>query len=192
MIAIVKYNAGNILSVSYALDRLGYKNIVTDDPEIIQRSEKVILPGVGEAHTSMQYLKDRQLDKILPSLKQPTLGICLGMHLMCSFSEEGHTTCMNVFPNKVQRFNDSDLVPHMGWNNFSSVNGLLLHNVKANENVYYVHSYYACLSEFTKGVCDYINPFSATLERDNFFATQFHPERSSDSGKKILKNFLSL
>lgn len=192
MIAIVKYNAGNILSVSYALDRLGYKNIVTDDPEIIQRSEKVILPGVGEAHTSMQYLKDRELDKILPSLKQPTLGICLGMHLMCSFSEEGHTTCMNVFPNKVQRFNDSDLVPHMGWNNFSSVNGLLLHNVKANENVYYVHSYYACLSEFTKGVCDYINPFSATLERDNFFATQFHPERSSDSGKKILKNFLSL
>ena len=192
MIAIVKYNAGNILSVSYALDRLGYKNIVTDDPEIIQRSEKVILPGVGEAHTSMQYLKDRELDKILPSLKQPTLGICLGMHLMCSFSEEGHTTCMNVFPNKVQRFNDSDLVPHMGWNYFSSVNGLLLHNVKANENVYYVHSYYACLSEFTKGVCDYINPFSATLERDNFFATQFHPERSSDSGKKILKNFLSL
>ena len=192
MIAIVKYNAGNILSVSYALDRLGYKNIVTDDPEIIQRSEKVILPGVGEAHTSMKYLKDRELDKILPSLKQPTLGICLGMHLMCSFSEEGHTTCMNVFPNKVQRFNDSDLVPHMGWNNFSSVNGLLLHNVKANENVYYVHSYYACLSEFTKGVCDYINPFSATLERDNFFATQFHPERSSDSGKKILKNFLSL
>lgn len=192
MIAIVKYNAGNILSVSYALDRLGYKNIVTDDPEIIQRSEKVILPGVGEAHTSMQYLKDRELDKILPSLKQPTLGICLGMHLMCSFSEEGHTTCMNVFPNKVQRFNDSDLVPHMGWNNFSSVNGLLLHNVKANENVYYVHSYYACLSEFTKGECDYINPFSATLERDNFFATQFHPERSSDSGKKILKNFLSL
>ena len=192
MIAIVKYNAGNILSVSYALDRLGYKNIVTDDPEIIQRSEEVILPGVGEAHTSMQYLKDRELDKILPSLKQPTLGICLGMHLMCSFSEEGHTTCMNVFPNKVQRFNDSDLVPHMGWNNFSSVNGLLLHNVKANENVYYVHSYYACLSEFTKGQCDYINPFSATLERDNFFATQFHPERSSDSGKKILKNFLSL
>ena len=192
MIAIVKYNAGNILSVSYALDRLGYKNILTDDPEIIQRSEKVILPGVGEAYTSMQYLKDRELDKILPSLKQPTLGICLGMHLMCSFSEEGHTTCMNVFPNKVQRFNDSDLVPHMGWNNFSSVNGLLLHNVKANENVYYVHSYYACLSEFTKGQCDCINPFSATLERDNFFATQFHPERSSDSGKKILKNFLSL
>ena len=192
MIAIVKYNAGNILSVSYALDRLGYKNIITDDPEIIQRSEKVILPGVGEAHTSMQYLKDKELDKALLSLTQPTLGICLGMHLMCSFSEEGHTTCMNVFPNKVQKFNDTELVPHMGWNNFSSANGLLLHNVKANENVYYVHSYYACLSEFTKGECDYINPFSATLERDNFFATQFHPERSSNSGKNILKNFLSL
>ena len=192
MIAIVKYNAGNILSVSYALDRLGYKNIITDDPEIIQRSEKVILPGVGEAHTSMQYLKDKELDKALLSLTQPTLGICLGMHLMCSFSEEGHTTCMNVFPNKVQKFNDIELVPHMGWNNFSSANGLLLHNVKANENVYYVHSYYACLSEFTKGECDYINPFSATLERDNFFATQFHPERSSNSGKNILKNFLSL
>lgn len=192
MIAIVKYNAGNILSVSYALDRLGYKNIITDDPEIIQLSEKVILPGVGEAHTSMQYLKDKELDKTLLSLTQPTLGICLGMHLMCSFSEEGHTTCMNIFPNKVQKFNDTELVPHMGWNNFSSANGLLLHNVKANENVYYVHSYYACLSEFTKGECDYINPFSATLERDNFFATQFHPERSSDSGKKILKNFLSL
>ena len=192
MIAIVKYNAGNILSVSYALDRLGYKNIITDDPEIIQRSEKVILPGVGEAHTSMQYLKDKELDKTLLSLTQPILGICLGMHLMCSFSEEGHTTCMNVFPNKVQKFNDTELVPHMGWNNFSSANGLLLHNVKANENVYYVHSYYACLSEFTKGECDYINPFSATLERDNFFATQFHPERSSNSGKNILKNFLSL
>ena len=192
MIAIVKYNAGNILSVSYALDRLGYKNIITDDPEIIQRSEKVILPGVGEAHTSMQYLRDKELDKTLLSLTQPTLGICLGMHLMCSFSEEGHTTCMNVFPNKVQKFNDTELVPHMGWNNFSSANGLLLHNVKANENVYYVHSYYACLSEFTKGECDYINPFSATLERDNFFATQFHPERSSNSGKNILKNFLSL
>ena len=192
MIAIVKYNAGNILSVSYALDRLGYKNIITDDPEIIQRSEKVILPGVGEAHTSMQYLRDKELDKTLLSLTQPTLGICLGMHLMCSFSEEGHTTCMNVFPNKVQKFNDTELVPHMGWNNFSSANGLLLNNVKANENVYYVHSYYACLSEFTKGECDYINPFSATLERDNFFATQFHPERSSNSGKNILKNFLSL
>ena len=192
MIAIVKYNAGNILSVSYALDRLGYKNIITDDPEIIQRSEKVILPGVGEAHTSMQYLRDKELDKTLLSLTQPTLGICLGMHLMCSFSEEGHTTCMNVYPNKVQKFNDTELVPHMGWNNFSSANGLLLHNVKANENVYYVHSYYACLSEFTKGECDYINPFSATLERDNFFATQFHPERSSNSGKNILKNFLSL
>ena len=114
MIAIVKYNAGNILSVSYALDRLGYKNIITDDPEIIQRSEKVILPGVGEAHTSMQYLKDKELDKTLLSLTQPTLGICLGMHLMCSFSEEGHTTCMNVFPNKVQKFNDTELVPHMG------------------------------------------------------------------------------
>ena len=192
MIAIVKYNAGNILSVSYALDRLGYKNIITDDPEIIQRSEKVILPGVGEAHTSMQYLKDKELDKTLLSLTQPILGICLGMHLMCSFSEEGHTACMNIFPNKVQRFNDEELVPHMGWNNFSSAKGLLLHNVKANENVYYVHSYYACLSEFTKGECDYINPFSATLERDNFFATQFHPERSSNSGKNILKNFLSL
>ncbi len=192
MIAIIKYNAGNILSVSYALDRLGCKNIITDDPEIIQRSEKVILPGVGEAHTSMQYLRDKELDKTLLSLKQPTLGICLGMHLMCSFSEEGHTACMNIFPNKVQRFNDEELVPHMGWNNFSSANGLLLHNVKANENVYYVHSYYACLSEFTKGECDYINPFSATLERDNFFATQFHPERSSNSGKNILRNFLSL
>ena len=192
MIAIVKYNAGNILSVSYALDRLGYKNIITDDPEIIQRSEKVILPGVGEAHTSMQYLRDKELDKTLLSLTQPTLGICLGMHLMCSFSEEGHTTCMNVFPNKVQKFNDTELVPHMGWNNFSSANGLLLNNVKANENVYYVHSYYACLSRFTKGECDYINPFSATLERDKFFATQFHPERSSNSGKNILKNYLSL
>ncbi len=192
MIAIIKYNAGNILSVSYALDRLGCKNIITDDPEIIQRSEKVILPGVGEAHTSMQYLRDKELDKTLLSLKQPTLGICLGMHLMCSFSEEGHTACMNIFPNKVQRFNDEELVPHMGWNNFSSAKGLLLHNVKANENVYYVHSYYACLSEFTKGECDYINPFSATLERDNFFATQFHPERSSNSGKNILRNFLSL
>tara|TARA_B100001027_G_scaffold173440_1_gene124744 strand:+ start:1663 stop:2241 length:579 start_codon:yes stop_codon:yes gene_type:complete len=192
VIAIIKYNAGNILSVSYALDRLGCKNIITDDPEIIQRSEKVILPGVGEAHTSMQYLRDKELDKTLLSLKQPTLGICLGMHLMCSFSEEGHTACMNIFPNKVQRFNDEELVPHMGWNNFSSAKGLLLHNVKANENVYYVHSYYACLSEFTKGECDYINPFSATLERDNFFATQFHPERSSNSGKNILRNFLSL
>ena len=192
MIAILKYNAGNILSVSYALDRLGYKNIITDDPEILQRSEKVILPGVGEAHPSMPYLTDKELDQTLLSLTQPTLGICLGMHLMCSFSEEGHTTCMNVFPNKVQKFNDTELVPHMGWNNFSSANGLRLHNVKANENVYYVHSYYACLSRFTKGECDYINPFSAPLERDNFFATQFHPERSSNSGKNILKNFLSL
>ena len=166
MIAIVKYNAGNILSVSYALDRLGYKNIITDDPEIIQRSEKVILPGVGEAHTSMQYLKDKELDKTLLSLTQPILGICLGMHLMCSFSEEGHTTCMNVFPNKVQKFNDTELVPHMGWNNFSSANGLLLHNVKANENVYYVHSYYACLSRFTKGECDYCLLYTSPSPRD--------------------------
>lgn len=192
MIAILKYNAGNIQSVKNALDRLGYKNIVTDNPEEIIGASKVIIPGVGEAGSAMKYLKDKELDRIIVSLKQPVLGICLGLQLMCRCSEEGSTECLGIFDARVKKFPPLDKVPHMGWNNFTSVEGALFRNVGHEEDVYYVHSYYAEITALTTAVCNYILPFSSAMQNLNFYATQFHPEKSADTGVKILKNFLEL
>lgn len=192
MIAIVKYNAGNIKSVENAIRRLGYSCIITDDKEALINAEKVIFPGVGEAKSAMEYLTAKGLDQIIINLKQPVLGICLGLQLMCSESEEGNTKCLKIFKNKVRRFQDSDLVPHMGWNSIKPIKGRLFNGVKLNEDTYFVHSYFAELSDDTSSTCEYITLFSASLEKDNFYATQFHPEKSADVGEQILKNFLEL
>jgi glutamine amidotransferase len=192
MIAILRYNAGNIRSVINAVTRLGYECKITNDSEELINAGKVIIPGVGEAASAMQWLHENELDKLITSLKQPVLGICLGLQLMCRFSEEGDTECLGIFDSDVKRFPPLDKVPHMGWNNFQSVGGDIFKGISANENVYYVHSYYAELSMFTTAVCNYILPFSAAMRKDNFFATQFHPEKSAENGAKILKNFLEL
>jgi glutamine amidotransferase len=192
MIAVIKYNAGNIRSVQNAITRLGYDSVITDDREEILRADKVILPGVGEAGTAMKYLRERDIDDLIISLKQPVLGICLGLQLMCRHSEEGNTVCMKIFDSDVKLFPRVDKVPHMGWNNFFSLKGDLFQGVKAGDDVYYVHSYYPEISSCTIAVCDYILPFSAAMRKDNFFATQFHPEKSAGIGELILKNFLEL
>ena len=192
MIAIIQYNAGNIRSVQNALDRLGVDSVISDDPEVIRMADKVIFPGVGEASSAMAYLKERQLDKLIRSLEQPVLGICLGQQLLCSYSEENDTDCLGIFEVQVKRFPPQELVPHMGWNNLSKTKGNLFKGFGEADNVYFVHSYYAEICEDTAAVCDYILPFSAALQKDNFYATQFHPEKSADAGALILKNFLSL
>lgn len=192
MIAIIKYNAGNIKSVENAIRRLGFDCQVTDDKETILLADKVIFPGVGEASSAMQYLKEHRLDKLIKSLKQPTLGICLGQQLMCSYSKEGDTTCLGIFDAKVKKFPPEELVPHMGWNNLESLKGPLLQGVSELDNVYFVHSYYAELSKETIATCNYILPFGAAMQKNNFYATQFHPEKSAAVGERILKNFLEL
>lgn len=192
MIAIVNYNAGNIRSVQNALTRLGYDCIVTDDPEKIKAAEKVIFPGVGEAGSAMRYLKKKGLDELLISLKQPVLGICLGQQLFCAFSEEGTTKCMGVFDAQVKRFPKKNIVPHMGWNNLIETSGTLFTGITPQDDVYFVHSFYVETCADTAAVTDYILPFSAALQHKNFYATQFHPEKSGDVGEKIVKNFLKL
>jgi glutamine amidotransferase len=192
MIAIIDYNAGNISSVQNALTRLGYDSIITRDKNEILAAEKVILPGVGEASSAMKYLKEYELDTLIKELKQPFLGICLGMQLMCQSSEEGNTSCLGIFDAKVLLFPPTEKVPHMGWNDLTSLKGELLDKVNPIEDVYFVHSYYVELSEETCAQCDYILPFSAALQKDNFYATQFHPEKSADVGEQILTNFLEL
>jgi glutamine amidotransferase len=192
MIAIIKYNAGNIRSVQNALSRLGYESIITDDSDEIARADKVIFPGVGEAGSAMRYLKERELDKLITSLKQPVLGICLGLQLMCRYSDEGNTACLDIFDSDVKMFPESDKVPHMGWNNFSSLQGDIFKGVSGIDDVYYVHSYYAALSSCTTAVCNYILPFSSAMKKDNFYALQFHPEKSALVGERILNNFLGL
>jgi imidazole glycerol-phosphate synthase subunit HisH len=192
MIAILKYNAGNIRSVQNAISRLGYESTITDDPGEIRDADKLIFPGVGEASSAMKYLIERDLDKLIISLKKPVLGICLGLQLMCRFSEEGNTKCLGIFDSTVKLFPPEDKVPHMGWNNFISLKGELFKGIGANDNCYFVHSYYADISSHTSAVCEYIRPFSAAMQKDNFYATQFHPEKSANTGVEILKNFLSI
>ena len=192
MIAIIKYNAGNIKSVQNALKRLGYESYITDDPTTILNAQKVIFPGVGEASTAMKYLKERGLDELIKSVTQPFLGICLGLQLMCNKTEEGNTKCLGIFDTDVKRFPLKDKVPHMGWNNFESIQGELFYNIHKSDDVYYVHSYYADLNKDTVAVCNYITPFSAALQKGNFYATQFHPEKSAGVGEQILKKFLEL
>ena len=190
MIAIIKYPAGNITSVENAVNRLGYQCVVTDDVELLKSADKVIFPGVGEASTAMKSLKETGLDKIIPALTQPVLGICLGQQLMCNFSEENNTECLGIFNTTVKKFPPTELVPHMGWNDLKVEQSRLLEGVSAEDNFYFVHSFYAEVCESTTATCDYILPFSAVMEKDNFYATQFHPEKSADAGERILKNFL--
>jgi len=192
MIAIIKYNGGNTRSVQNALTRIDANSIVTDDPELIAKASKVILPGVGQANTAMHYLRDNKLDTCIRSLTQPFLGICLGMQLMCAYSEEGNTPCLEIFDAAVKRFPPVEKVPHMGWNNFSTLQGDLFKKIEINADLYYVHSYYAELSKYTIASCDYILPFSAAMQKNNFYGTQFHPEKSADIGTQIIKNFLHL
>lgn len=192
MIAIIKYNAGNVKSVYNAVTRLGYSAIITDDFEEIQRAEKVIFPGVGEASSAMSYLKEKGLDKVIKNLKQPTLGICLGQQLMCEYSEEGNTECLNIFPIKVKLFPSTEIVPHMGWNTIYDLKSSLFKNISNDLDIYYVHSFYCELSEYTIAKTNYILEYSAALNKDNFYATQFHPEKSAGIGERILENFLSL
>jgi len=197
-LVIIKYNAGNIESVNNALLRLGVSAEITADHEKIKAADKVIFPGVGEASTTMAYLRQEGLDKLIPSLTQPVLGICLGLQLMCSHSEEGDTPCLGIFDEKVKRFQPEPgmeyitKVPHMGWNNITNLKSGIFEPSLENQFVYFVHSYYATVGKDTAAVGNYINPFSAALQRDNFYATQFHPEKSGPVGAKILENFLKI
>ena len=199
-IAIIKYNAGNVQSVLYALQRLGANAIVTDDHKEIIEADKVIFPGVGNASSAMEYLKNTGLDKLIISLKQPVLGICLGLQLLCDFSEEGNTKCLGIFDAEVKRFDESlqnknlapVKIPHMGWNNIYNLSSPLMNGVNENSYVYYVHSYYAELSPQTIATTDYIIPFSGALQKNNFYGVQFHTEKSAAAGEQILSNFLKI
>lgn len=194
-VAIIKHNAGNIFSVDYALKRMGVTPVITSDKETLLRADKVIFPGVGEAGTTMEYLREHNLDKLITGLKQPFLGICLGMQLMCRHSEEGDTDCLGIFDAEVRRFRlgrHEEKVPHMGWNTVGNTTSPLFEGFGKDEYVYFVHSYYVPLNEFTAARTDYILPFSSALHKDNFYATQFHPEKSGMTGERILRNFIKL
>lgn len=193
MIAITNYNAGNIASVKNAIERLGFDCLVTDHEDEIKNAEKVIFPGVGEASSAMHYLKKKGLDKLIKSLTQPVLGICLGQQLMCKFSEEGNTECLGIFEVNVKQFPALDIVPHMGWNNLEfKIKSKLFEEISPEDDVYFVHNYYCELSKHSIAECNYILPFSAAMQKNNFYATQFHPEKSATVGEKILLNFLNL
>lgn len=194
-VVIIKYNAGNIFSVLYALKRIGIEAVVTDDFDTIKNADKVIFPGVGEASSAMTYLIEKGLDKLIKELKQPVLGICIGMQLLCRHSEEGNVDCMGIFDVDVKRFdntlNQEMKIPHMGWNTISTTDTEIMNGLDGSYT-YFVHSYYAPVCNHTIATCDYIVPFSAVLQKDNFYATQFHPEKSGDVGEQILKNFIAL
>lgn len=196
-VAIINYNAGNVRSVLFAMERLGVDAVLTDDHEVIRSADKVIFPGVGEASSTMAYLRDRGLDALIPSLTQPVLGICLGMQLLCTHSEENDTHCLGIIPQQVKRFRPEgdEKVPHMGWNSLRDTKTSLFAE-RPGENldgefVYFVHSYYVEPGPHTIAICDYTGPFSAAVQKDNFYATQFHPEKSGAVGERILRNFLN-
>ncbi len=191
-IAIIKYNAGNIRSVQYALKRLGYDSSVTDEHKKIIRADKVIFPGVGEAGNTMNYLRKHGLDKLIAGLQQPLLGICLGQQLMCLSSDEGNTECLGIFKAGVKKFRHKGKIPHMGWNSLHNLKGQLFSGISEGEYVYFVHSYFVPVNKFTSAESEYYDYFSAAMEYKNFYATQFHPEKSGDTGHKILKNFIEL
>ncbi len=197
-IVIIKYNAGNIRSVDFALQRLGVNALITDDHDEIRSADRVIFPGVGEASTTMSYLKNHRLDTLICDLKQPVLGVCLGLQLMCAHSEEGDTACLGIFPEQVKKFVISPdhpamfKIPHMGWNSISGLKSPLFRDISEEDYFYFVHSYYATTGSDTAAICNYLVPFSAALQRDNFYATQFHPEKSGKTGATILTNFLNL
>ena len=194
-IAIIKYNAGNIRSVLYALERIGHTALVTDNADEIKNANKVIFPGVGEASTAMNYLKDRNLDKLICSLTQPVLGICLGMQLMCKYSEENDTECLGIFDENVKKFkvkSEKLKVPQIGWNSIYDLKTDLFKNVTENSYCYFVHGYYASKGEHTIGTTEYVQPYSSALHKKNFYGVQFHPEKSAAAGEQILKNFIEL
>lgn len=192
-VAIVKYNAGNIYSVINALRRLGVEPLLTDNPEELQKADRILFPGQGEASTTMAYIREHKLDEIIRSLKQPVLGICIGQQLLCRHSEEGDTDCIGIFPVDVKRFQPQkheDKVPQMGWNSIYDLKTPLFDGIKENEFIYNVHSFYVPENEFTIAKCDYILPYSASMHKDNFYTCQFHPEKSGKVGEKIIENFL--
>lgn len=193
-VSIIKYNAGNIRSVDNALRRLGIEPIITDDADIIRKSDRIVFPGQGEAGSTMQYLHERGLDELIRNLTQPVLGICIGMQLMCKHSEEGDTDCLGIFDVPVKRFiptQHDQKVPQMGWNTITDTKSPLFEGFTRPEFVYFVHSFYVPLCNDTIATTDYIQPYSSALHKDNFFATQFHPEKSGSVGERILKNFLN-
>ncbi|HMO39755.1 MAG TPA: imidazole glycerol phosphate synthase subunit HisH [Saprospiraceae bacterium] len=193
-VAIINYNAGNVQSVLFALERLGVEAVLTDDPATIRAAQKVIFPGVGEANTTMRYLRARGLDELIRSLTQPVLGICLGMQLLCEHSEEYDTPCLGIIPQNVIKFRPQhgEKVPHMGWNALYNLKNGIFTSELEGEYVYFVHSYYVEAGNYTTALSDYTLPFSAALQKDNFYATQFHPEKSGMVGERILQNFLQL
>lgn len=192
MIGIVKYNAGNIRSVENAVKRLGFNCVITDDPGQLEEADKVIFPGVGEASSAMRYLNSNGLAIVIKNLRQPVLGICLGQQLLCNHSEEGDTDCLGIYDADVKRFPDSDIVPHMGWNNLDLKPSKLWNGFTPESDVYFVHGYYVQPQNDTIAICNYILPFAAAMQKDNFYATQFHPEKSGSTGELILQNFLNL
>ncbi|WP_185861446.1 imidazole glycerol phosphate synthase subunit HisH [Blattabacterium cuenoti] len=192
---IIKYPAGNVQSVLFSLERIGVQATVTDSKESIQNAEKIILPGVGEANFAMKYLKEKKLNLLLSELKQPILGICLGMQLLCKHSEESNTTCLGVFDLLVKKFQScdkNDKIPQIGWNTINKLKGPLFENVPNGSYQYFVHSYYVPLGKYTIAKTEYILNYSAALQKNNFYAVQFHPEKSSYVGHKILENFIRL
>ena len=191
-VAVIKYNAGNIYSVIYALQRLGIEPLLTENPEEIQQADKVIFPGQGEASSAMHYLRQKGLDEVIKNLTQPVLGICVGLQLLCRHSEEGNADCLGVFDVDVKRFPPDKKVPHMGWNDVHVTGGTLCRGLRSDAYLYYVHSYYAELSDFTTATNEYILPYSVAIEKDNFYAIQPHLEKSGKDGEFILKNFLNL
>lgn len=200
-VAIIKYNAGNVQSVLYALQRLGIDASVTDNQDEIKAADKVIFPGVGNAASAMDYLKGKGLDQLIISLQQPVLGICLGLQLLCNSSEEGNIKCLGIFNTEVKKFDDSIFrnknlvpvkIPHMGWNTIRELSSPIMQGVEENSFVYFVHSYYAGLCDETIATSDYINPFSAALQKSNFYGVQFHAEKSAETGERILSNFLNI
>lgn len=194
-VAIVKYNAGNIYSVIHALKRLGVEPILTDKADELMSADKVIFPGQGEASNAMRYLKEHKLDEVIRNLRQPLLGICIGQQLLCRHSEEGDVDCLGIFDVDVVKFHPTchqEKVPHMGWNTLTQTRSDIFKDFQENEYAYFVHSYYVPVCKDTAAVTDYITPFSAAMHRDNFYATQFHPEKSGSVGERILKNFLEI
>jgi glutamine amidotransferase len=194
-VAIVKYNAGNIYSVVNALRRLGIEPLITDEAEALQRADRVLFPGQGNARTTMDYLRSHHLDELIRDLQQPVLGICVGQQLLCSHSEEGDVDCIGIFPTEVKRFQPQrheEKVPAIGWNALNKVSSPLFKNISEDDYVYFVHSYYVPTCEYTIAEADYITPYSAALHKDNFWATQFHPEKSGKVGEQLLRNFLEI
>ena len=194
-IVIIQYNAGNIQSVLYALERIGVSAIVTDRADLIQTADKVIFPGVGEASTAMQYLKERKLDLLIKNLEQPLLGICLGMQLMCTHSTENNTPCLGIFEEQVKQFKPLDptiKVPQIGWNTISNLKSILFEEIPENSYAYFVHGYYAAMGAHTIATTNYVEDYSSALQKDNFYGVQFHPEKSALIGEQLIKNFLSL